>query len=181
MKMTPNRSKTYLLPLILEFYNLPDSISHNFVNCFIYDKNSKHTNCIYLLYKYDIKNQNFTKFEYELSKTEGYVTHYDLKNNLILFVLEFPQDYIDEYNYYKNSDYSKFGNDAKEIILRYYKTKNIPQKVFTKINNILYRDKLLKLELEQLLGVKLSDDLELGEIVDDISETIDISKNINNI
>lgn len=181
MKVTPNRSKTYLLPLILEFFNLPDSISHNFINCYIYDKDNKHQNCIYLLYKYDIKNPSFTKFEYELSKTHDYITHYDLKNNLILFVLKFPIDYIDEYYHYKNSEYSKYGNDAKKIILDYYKKRNIPQKVFTKIKNILYRDVSLKLELEQILGVKLSDDSELGEIVDDISETIDIYNNINSI
>lgn len=181
MKMAPNRSKTYLLPLILEFFNLPDNISHNFLNCYIYDKDNFHQNCIYLLYKYDIKNPSFTYFEYQLSKTHDYITHYDLKNNLILFVLKFPIDYIDEYYYYKNSEYSKYGEDAKKIILNYYKTRNIPQKVYMKIRNILYRDPALKLEIEQLLGVKLSHDSELGEIVDDISETIDISNNINNI
>lgn len=181
MKMAPNRSKTYLLPLILEFFNLPENVSHNFLNCFVFDKDTIHENCIYLLYKYDIKNPNFTKFEYELSKNNGYMTHYDLKNNLILFVLQFPDEYIKEYHCYKNSEYSKYGTDAKEIILNYYKKRNIPQKVYIKIKNILYRSPVLKLEIEQMLGVKLSDDSELGEIVDDISETIDIFNNINNI
>jgi len=134
--MAPNRSKTYLLPLILEFFNLPDNISHNFLNCFILDKDKLHENCIYLLYKYDIKNPNFTKFEYQLSKTTGYITHYDLKNNLILFVLEFPQAYLTEYNYYLNSEYSKYGDDAKEIILDYYRRKNLPQKVYLRLRNI---------------------------------------------
>lgn len=178
MKMTPNRSKTYLLPLILEFFNLPENLSHNFINCFIFDKNKVHENCIFLLYKYDIKNPKFTKFEYELSKTKGYVTHYDLKDNLILFVLQFPEEYLEEYIHYINSEYSKYGDDAKEKILDYYKRKNIPQKVYMKVRNILYKDKSLKLELEQMLGVKLSDDSELGEIVDDISETIDIYNNM---
>lgn len=181
MTMAPNRSKTYLLPLILEFFNLPESISHNFINCFISDKENMYQNCIYLLYKYDIKNPSFTHFEYQLSKTHDYITHYDLKNNLILFVLKFPVDYIDEYYHYKNSEYSKYGEDAKKIILNYYKKRNIPLKVYSKIKNILYKDKNLKLELEEILGVKLSDDSELGEIIDDISETIDISNNINNI
>ena len=180
-KLPPNRSKTYLLPLILEFFNLPDSISHNFINCFIFDKGKWHTNCIYLLYNYEARNVNFTKFEYELSKTNGYITHYDLKDNMVLFVLEFPKEYIKEYLHYANSEYSQYNSDAKEIILKYYRSKNIKTLVYNKIKNILYRSSELKLEIERILGVKLSDTSELGEIVDTISETIDISNNTNNI
>lgn len=179
MMMAPNRSKTYLLPLILQFYNLKDDLSHNFINCFIFDTDKFHENCIYLLYKYDIKNPIFTFFEYELSKTEGYVTHYDLKNNLILFVLEFPKAYLEEYNCYIEGEYSKYNNDAKRTILDYYRNR-IPILIYNKIDQILYKKKELKLKIEKMLGVTLSDDSELGDIIDTDSETINIRENMIN-
>lgn len=178
MKRAPNRSKTYLLPLILEFYNLPDSVHYNFLNCFIFDTQNKHTDCIYLLYKYDIKNPVFTKFEYDLSKTDGYVTSYDLKNNLILFVLNFPEEYIYEYECYKEGLYSQYNNDAKRIILDYYKNRNISKDVYNKIDQVLYKRKELKLKIEKMLGVSLSEESELGDILDNESETININENI---
>lgn len=179
MNRTPNRSKTYLLPLITQFFNLRDNISHNFINCFIFDTDNLHKNCIYLLYKYDIKNPNFTFFEFELSKTNGYVKHYDLKDNLILFVLKFPEEYLEEYNYYIEGSYSKYNNDAKRLILDYYKNR-IPSIVYNKIDQILYKKKELKLQIEKILGVNLSNESELGDIMDKDSETINITENIIN-
>ncbi len=181
MEMTPNRSKTYLLPLIIKHFNIPENINHNFINCFIFDRDNFHDNCIYLLYKYDIRNPNFTKFEYELSKKKGYVTHYDLVDNLILFVLEIPEPYLDDYVHYIHGLYSHYSESSKQIILNYY-YKKIPNNVYNKVRQILYKDSQLKLEIEKMLGVSLSSDSELGSILDDISETIDITKyNINYI
>lgn len=172
-----NRSKTYLYPLLLEFFNLPDNIAHNFINCFVLDVKMLHTGCIYLLYNYDVKNREFIKFEYELSRTDGYIKHYDLKNNNILFVLKFPEEYMYEYNCYIDSEYSKYKTDAKNIILRYYKNK-VSSVIYNRLNGILNKSPELKIELEKRLGVSLSNESELGEIVDVIAETIDIEDNL---
>lgn len=178
-KMTPNRSKTYLFPLLSEFYVFPDSIRHLLKNTYIFDEEAMHQNCIYLLFQYD-KTPEFTKFEYDLSTVEGYVTHYDLKNNLILYVVKFPNEYIEEYIHFKNSQYSQYGKDAQKLIIRYLRSYNLAPAVTTKIQQIFDRDVKLKLEIERQLGVTLAPDAELGQIITKESETINITKNIKN-
>lgn len=175
LSMTPNKSKTYLLPLILEFFNLPDSLKSNFLNCYLFDTDNLHEDCIYLLYNYDIKNPIFTKFEYEISKTKGYITHYDLKDNQILFVLNFPREYLLEYNYFINGHYSRYKPDSRRIVLSYWYNK-IPQVSYDRLEQILIKDPKLKSEIENNLGIILSDDSELGEIIDVEKETINIKK-----
>mgnify|MGYP006351141503 FL=1 len=51
--MTPNRSKTYLFPLLLEFYKFSDNVLHLLKNTYIYDSECLHYYCIYLLFQYD--------------------------------------------------------------------------------------------------------------------------------
>ena len=180
IKISPNRSKTYLLPLLLEFFHFPDNIMNNFINCYVLDKENIHERCIYLLFKYDIKNPEFTKFEYQLSKTLGYERHYDLKNNLILYVLNFPKEYLAEYYHFINGKYSLYQKDAKQIIISNLSRNNAPREIMIKVNQILNKDVKLKLELQKSLNVLLSDDDELGEIMNKRLETININEEVIN-
>jgi len=178
-KMTPNRSKTYLFPLLSEFFVFPDNIIHLLKNTYIYDEDNLHENCIYLLFKYD-KSPEFSKFEFNLTQEKNYVKHYDLNNNLILYVLKFPSEYFEEYLHFKNSKYSFYGKDAQELIIRYLKSLRLNPQIIKKIDQIFKKDKTLKLQIEKQLGVTLSFDAELGEIINNENETINIIKNIKN-
>ena len=177
--MTPNRSKTYLFPLLLEFYKFPDNILHLLKNTYIYDTENLHDNCIYLLFQYD-KSPEYSKFEYDLTLVNGYVTCYDLKNNLTLYVIKFPIEYLEEYYYFKDSKYSKYKKDAQQIILRYLKFLKINNNIITKIQQIFNKDIMLKRSIEKELGVSLAHDAELGEEINKEKETININKNMKN-
>lgn len=179
IKLSPNKSKTYLLPLLSDSYYLPESIMKNFINCYIYDEDNLHDNCIYLLFNYDIKNPAFTKFEYELSQTPGFEKHYDLDNNQILFVLRFPREFLAEYYHFINGKYSLYQKEAVDMIVKYliYNKANI--NFINKIKQIFNKDPKLKLQLEAEIGMKLDSNAELGGIADIEKETINIKKYIS--
>lgn len=178
-KMTPNRSKTYLLPLLNEFIQLPQDLNHLFINTYVNDSQDEFENCLFLLYHYDIKNPKFTKFEYELSKKEGFLTHIDLKDNQIIFIFKFPEEFIYEYNLFKNGKYSRFRHDCKALIINYWNSK-LSQGAINRLKQIFDRSDNLRKELERTLGIKLSSEDELSEGYNDIKETINITeKSIN--
>lgn len=178
-KMTPNRSKTYLLPLLSEFYSFPDSVLPLLKNTYISDTSKNHKYCIYLLFRYD-NTPEFRKFEYELTKTEGFVKHYDLKNNLILFVINFPKDYMIEYFLFQEGKYSEYGVDAQNLIIRYLRDRKTFTNIIDRVQQIFDKDPKLKAYIERKIGQMLLPNSELGEIMNEDDETININKNIIN-
>lgn len=177
--MTPNRSKRYLLPLLSEFIFMDKIVLDQLINTYVFDSNNEYKNCIFLLFNYDIKNPKFTKFENELSKMKGYIEHYDLKDNMVLYIIKFPKEYMSEYNHYKNGKYSSFDKDAQELILNFLLFQGVSDNFLSKMEMIFNKDPYLKKKIEKDLGVILEHDAELDDAYDQKKETINIERYIN--
>lgn len=178
-KKKVNKSKTYLLPLLSEFINVGGKFINSIDNVYLKDSDDKHARCIYLLYNFNDKDEGFAEYEHDLITNELFVDSYDIGNK-VLYVFKFPEEYINEYEMYMKGKYSKFGRDAKELILDFWNVihrNNFHAKAFlTKVKGVLFKEKQLKTQLEKQLSslgcpIKIKDGAELGDIANMKNET----------
>lgn len=174
-KVTKNISKTYLLPLLAEVIELDPRFNKHIVNTFIFNDEEEHQDRIYVLHDFSFKNPEFTAYEHAITNNQYFVDLIDIGNK-VLYVFKFPDDYMEEYNHFKNGNYSKFGEDAKQTILKYFGTVysgNLNAVNFLlKLKQILFKDVKLKKQIEKDLKAKLPKDAELSSIMDIGNETI---------
>lgn len=172
-----NKSKTYLLPLVSELIHLEKEFIDCIEDTYMYLGNDN-TEYLCILQDFTFKNPKFTAYENRLTKNELFVKCIDL-NDQVLYVFKFPKDYIQEFYFLLNSEYSKFGNDAKELILAFwaqmYKNNKEVIPVLIQVKQILYKDEKLKIRLEKDLGVKIKNNQELGEYLSLEAETFNIN------
>jgi hypothetical protein len=172
-KVLYNKSKTYLLPLISEVLDLNIKFLPYLINTYLFDENNEYENCIFILHEFNFKNPEFTKYEHKLTNNELFVKHIDIDDKVV-YIFKFPEEYLNEYNCLLNSQYSKFGDDAKQLILRFwgevYSGNSVGVAFLLKIKQILYKEIKLKERLQKELGVIISNDQELGDYVDPYNE-----------
>lgn len=172
-----NKSKTYLLPLMSELIDLDRKFFKHLVNTYIYDKEGKHKDCLYLLHDFSFRNPEFTAYENKLTKNDYFVDLYDVGNQVI-YVFKFPEEYMHEYRKFEQSKYSEFGTDAKELILDFftnvYKGNINAVDFLLRLKQVLFKEERLKKEIELRLGVVLSSTAELTDSIDAESETIEL-------
>jgi hypothetical protein len=180
-KVKFNKSKTYLLPLISELVNIEKQYLPYLNNTFMVDNEGKYENCIYILHDFDLSNPKFTTYEHHLINNELFVDMYDIGNQ-VLYVFKFPEEYLHEYNCLKNSKYSEFKDDAKELILEFWTVmygenpNSLP--FLTKVKDILFKTTKYRQKLDQSLSsrtqkIVISSEAELGDIIDIENETFD--------
>lgn len=165
-KVKVNKSKSYLLPLLNEYVKI--EYLHLLENTFI--NIDGYLECIALLYKNDSSDDNYIKhlrmlMDNSLLKSTLYMSEHTL------FIFEFPEQFLNEYKYFKLGRYSKFSNDAKKKIIRFFSNNYRYPDIVQEVVHILYKNKLRKERLEEQLGVKLSNDDELASIIDEEEET----------
>ena len=178
-KVVYNKSKTYLLPLISEVLDLDIKFLPYLINTYLFDENNEYENCIFILHEFNFKNPEFTKYEHKLVNNDLFVKNIDIDDKVV-YVFKFPEEYLNEYNCLLNSEYSKFGDDAKQLILRFwgevYSGNASGVNFLLKVKKILYKDEKLRKELETKLGVKIHAEQELGDFVEVDNETLRISE-----
>lgn len=173
-----NKSKTYLLPLLSEVVDIDFKFFDYLQNTYIYDKEDTYQNCIFIKHRFDFKNPEFTKYEYNFTNNQHFVDLIDKKEEVI-YIFKFPEEYLPEYNYYINGEYSKYAKDAKELILDFYgklyngSVNALP--FLLKVRQILFKDEKLRKQLEKDLKIELHEEVELGSIMNKSEETIDLS------
>ena len=89
----------------------------------------------------------------------------ELDSGKIMYEIDFPEEFNDDFIKFLNGKYSEMSKRAKDIICKYnakYSNKEIQQ---TSIYSILYKTKARKKFLEDLLGVTLEDSAELCSII----------------
>lgn len=174
-----NKSKTYLLPLLSEIVSFEKRFYKFIVNTYIHFNDEKYKNCIGILHNFSFRNPDFTAYEHKLIKNELFVELIDIGDD-VLYIFKFPEEYLHEYNSFINGHYSKFGTDAKEMILEFfnhiYKGNINATPFLLKVNQVLFKDTKLKRQLENELNVKLPDEAELSDIPSVEAETFDLSK-----
>lgn len=180
-KIKYNASKTYLLPLLSELIDIDEKFINYLENTYMFDENNEFFECFFLLFELGFKNPEFTSYEHRLINNELFVKLIDIEDSdKTIYVFKFPEEYLKEYYSLQKSEYSKFGDDAKKLILRFWTV--MYGKVYGGINVILtikqklYKDKILKEKLEKRTGVKIDDNAELGEHVSKHDETLRISE-----
>ena len=177
-KETYNLSKTYLLPLVSELIDIDPLFIENLENTYMFDEEDEHHECFYILQKFSFKNPKFTAYEHRLTSSSLFVKHIDLGSK-VLYIFKFPEEYLPEYYAIQRGDYSKFGNDAKELIIKFWKniySKNTAANpVIHKIFQILSKSPKLKLEIENELSTPKAPVIigegELGEMLVKSNET----------
>lgn len=183
-KLKYNVSKTYLLPLLSEIIDINPKFIDYLENTYMFDSKGEYNNCFFIYHKFNFKNPEFTAYENKLVNNDLFVKLID-KEDYVIYIFKFPEDYLPEYDYLINGKYSLFGNDAKQLIIRFwtelYGKHTTGLRVINKIKQILYKDKILKKEIEQSLStpkapVVLEEDSELGEYVYIENETININE-----
>jgi hypothetical protein len=181
-----NKSKTYLLPLLSEFIPLKIDYVKFLENTYLFDDKGKYKDCIFVLHDFSFRNPEFTQYEHGLTSSEFFVDLVDIDNQ-VLYIFKFPDVYLDEYNHFINGKYSKFGEDAKELVLSFWGevyTEKVSAVAFLlKLKQVLFKDKLLKQQLERELSTRtspvvLDDEAELASIIDESDETFELSKYI---
>lgn len=170
-----NKSKTYLLPLIAPVIGIEMNFFENIENTYMFDLDNEFKECFYIEQDFSFKNPEFTAYEHRLTNNYLFQKLIDLKDNKVLYIFKFPEEYLHEYYCLRDSKYSEFGEDAKQQILDFwtniYGKSNNGVNFILSVKNILYKEKKLKETLEKDLNVKLDDTIELGQKVEEINET----------
>lgn len=183
-KIRYNKSKTYLLPLISEFVNIKKEYFYNLENTYIFDDKGLYKDSIYLLHNFSFKNPKLTSYEHELTDNHLFTDIIDdTSNNKVIYVFKFPEEYMHEYNKYKEGKYSEFNKDAKEIILNFYgdiySNNDRAVSFLLKTKQILFKNKILKEKYERELNVKIDDSAELSDPMNEEDETIKLTELID--
>lgn len=180
-KIRYNKSKTYLLPLLSELIELEPRFFKHLVNVYMFDDLDRYSQCLYILHDFSFKNPEFTGYEHKLINNQYFVDYVDIDNQ-VLYIFKFPKEYLEEYNNLILGKYSRFGNDAKELILRFFTNVyegNVNAIQFLlKLKQILFKDKKLREQMENNLKVTIGKDTELGQIISIKDETFELSKYI---
>lgn len=165
-----NKSKSYLLPLLDKYIDI--EFLYDLENTFINIEG--HIECMGLLYKKNI-NPSVVKYFNKLRNNSLYRKEIVL-TNYVLFIFEFPDQFLKEYKNFHLGRYSKFSIDAKKIITRFLSNNYQYPELIEDMVQILYKNKARKEKLEEQLGIKLSDDAELTSVIDEEEETFYIEK-----
>ena len=185
-KIRYNKSKTYLLPLLSEVVGFDKKFFKHLTNVFMFEDTGEYKDCLCILHDFSFKTPEFTSYEHSLINNELFMKLIDIDDQ-VLYIFKFPEEYMNEYNYLKEGKYSKFGVDAKELILEFFTDvyKGNPQAVpfLIKVKQILFKDEKLKKDIEQKLSGKkspviLNEDDELQDIISIEHETFNLSKYI---
>jgi hypothetical protein len=183
--MRYNKSKTYLLPLIAPLIGIEEKFINNLENTFMFDSNSEFNECFYILHEFSFKNPEFTKYEHKMTESYLFKKLIDIDSEKVLYIFNFPEEYLHEYYCLRDSKYSEFGEDAKQQILNFwtklYGKKTTGVNLILSIKKILYKDPKLKKQIEERLSSEkhkliLDDNAELGEKVEIENETFKINE-----
>lgn len=173
------KSKTYLLPLLSEFLDLKIKFLPNLVNTYMFDENNNYQDCFFILHTFDFKNSEFVKYEHNLTTNPLFVKHIDIGNKVI-YVFRFPEEYLNEYYKLIDSKYSEFGDDAKQLILRFwgevYSGNSSGVDFLLKVKQILYKDEKLRQKIQTNLGVTIDKNQELGDYINPETEILKLKK-----
>lgn len=174
-----NRSKTYLLPLLLDVLDVDLRFINMVENTYLFEESGKYDNCIFVEIIFAFDNPEFIKFEHSLKDSYLFRDKIDIDSDKVIFIYDFPTDYMSEYLYYLEGKYSKFSKAAVDVILNYYrniyKEKRFVVEFLIRLNQIFNKDDNLRKELELSLKTKIKPGSELTDIMDFEKELINLN------
>ena len=106
--MVNNKSRTFLLPLLSELVGFEKRFHKNIVNTYTEFSCGNYDNCIGVVQDFSFKNPDYTSYEHRFIKNSLFRELKDIEDNQVLYIFDFPEEYLHEYNCYKKGQYSKF-------------------------------------------------------------------------
>lgn len=96
-------------------------INKNFINCYIADESRPDLgNKVFLLYHYQLSVE-FLKFERKIELMSDFNTDYDYADDrVVMYVLDVPKEHSDDFKHFLKGEYSKFSNELKANILKFW-------------------------------------------------------------
>lgn len=151
-----NKSFSFLLPMCGKSFK----DFQYCMGCFVGDVNNpKYKDKILLLWK-----TNYSLFSYHhdfLIEHNLYEDSYYINDEYVMFVFNLPNGYEHNYHLFIEGKYSKFDDEYKKHILRFYANQDT-----TNVEHVMYKNEKLYKAWEQKLNVKISRDQEIGSIPD---------------
>lgn len=165
-----NKSYTYLIPLLNEYCGIDARYYIIIDNIFTVLDNPDTIGILYC-------NSNAASFkEYLEELQESYlfedITYLD---EHVLVQLQFPEEYLNEFNLYAEGKFSHFREEAKQLILNYLLTNHNTVDA-ENVRQVLYRDSALREILEYQLGCLLPEDAELSSVPNKLQESFAYTK-----
>jgi hypothetical protein len=168
-----NISTTYLLPL-LEINSNYLLINENFIGAYVkhHEHNYKLGNYLYIIYRF-MPFEYYSKFANIMSNRENCLLYKkDKDKRFDIFIFELDKKYHKDSNLILDGKFSKISEDSKDRILHFHNQVNEE----SPLHQILYRGKLRRNELMEILDMDIPEDYELTEKPNIINETWNYSK-----
>lgn len=169
IKVSPNKSLTYMLPMLVEEFNL--RFPKLMINSYVINNEEERYFCV--LYKF-LGRDEYTKFEGRLMEHDLYLGHEDYEEH-VLYKFRLNPDMEKELELFKEGKYSQFSKKHKEDINSFLKKK---QWSSDKVNMILNRSEVL-INIRKKKGIEINDGDELLEKPN--MEDENFSNNLNEI
>lgn len=157
-----NKSGTYIFPMLgklRSYYAGAVFPKTQYKNCFVGDLTEEDTEGkILLLYKFsgDLK---YIQFEAELMKHPLFERMYEPDNSHSMYVFGIPDEYRQDYEWFKRGKYSHFSPEYKQQIQKFFNLKDDHD-----VMQVLRKDPKKFEKLEADLGMKIPRDQECSSI-----------------
>ena len=168
-----NKSYSYLVPLVNEYCTISSDFVILLENTFVYNPDYEEDNLFTIMYEKS-ELESFVNYTEEIKANRLFKAFGD-NGESVFFTINFPIEYISEYNLYKEGKFSKFSEKAKVTILNYVLDIHNLRSA-DRVRRVLYKDEELKRELEYKLALKIDDESELSSIPSVVSETFIMEK-----
>lgn len=169
--MAYNKSKTYILPLVeseISLYKVS-----NIENTYLLN-DSGELGTLYI--KYNIEDKDSFLTYIDTIKQNIFFKNLYNKENCYIFAIEIPEKYITDINSLVEGCYSKFNEDSKIKIIKFLQKYRAPDKVCRDVHGILNKTHKRRKTIERELDVILTDENELGTIIDLKTEIINLGE-----
>lgn len=162
-----NKSYSYLIPLLNQHIKISKEWFILLKN--VYTRFRDESKVIVLVYeKYE--SEDFENYLNKLKQSNLF--KYSLEEEeMIILIFNFPEEYLEEYEYYNCGKFSKFNNDSKLKILNYLLDVH-NARITNKVKNVLYKNSKLRQQLEKKLNMDIDKDAELSSIPNPFNETL---------
>ena len=163
-----NKSYSYLVPLLNEYCKIDGDYYVMLDNVYT-SHHSGDVGDIIIISYYSTEDSGFTSYVEELKANELCQDFIEGEETVAL-VFKFPDQYLNEYNLYKNGKFSEFRDEVKTIIVKYILDIHKYNDA-SRVQRVLNKDYKLREELEEKLALIIDKDMELSSIPDKILET----------
>lgn len=156
----PTKTSTFILPLIAPKNH---TYSAFFLNTYFYNAYYKvdgqdmynDGNHLFLFYRF-YNSDYFKELEEYLLSNPNFVKTYEPNRYLTCYIMSIPVGFKEDVNKIIKGKYSKVSTTVKSRIVSFYQAH-----IESELYHILYRSDKLKLKLEEYLGCKIPDNIEL--------------------